>query len=183
MASGGSEENDAFGIRISTLIMGVIVMVLSFAPNLSKAWWISAFGFLAAVMIACYAIFGSVSVLASGQGYKHVTTLDTGDSSATTANPTKEGEIESAESDDLKHLMGVFSSFGSVIFAYGYQVIMADIQASLQDHGTTDAQRDMKKATVGAYGFAFPAYLLTAILGYAAFGPNVNGELLLSLNS
>jgi amino acid permease len=175
MAYGGSEENDAFGIRISTLIMGVIVMVLSFAPNLSKAWWISAFGFLAAVMIACYAIFGSASVLASGQGYKDVTTLDT----TTTASST-EDEIETES--DLNYLMGVFSSFGSVIFAYGYQVIMADIQASLQDHGTTDARRDMKKATAGAYGFAFPAYFFTAILGYAAFGPDVNGELLLSLN-
>lgn len=156
--------------NIWSITMGLIIFVLSLVPDLSKAWQISLFGFIAAIMIAFYSILGSGIAVAMNNTTENEDIINFG-------RPSKVGD------STIGYTMGVLSSFGSIIFAYGYHVIMPDIQASLHDHNTKDANKDMKKATTTAYILAYPAYLLSALIGYTAFGSDVEGDVLLSLNN
>lgn len=60
--------------------------------------------------------------------------------------------------------------------------MLPDIQASLHNHSTKDSKKDTKKAVTLAFALSYPAYLIVALVGYAAFGYNVNSNLLKSLN-
>merc|ERR1712224_707440 len=75
------------------------------------------------------------------------------------------------------------SSFGSVLFGYGFHAVLPDIHASLHDHSTKDSKSDMKKAVTAAFSFSYPAYLIVALVGFAAFGYQVQSELLYSINN
>lgn len=124
-------------------------------------------------MIACYSIIGSSVVIARAD--------HRGDSTA--ADFYGRPPNDDTENPGMGYIMGVLSSFGSVLYAFGYAIVIPDIHASLHDHNTTDSQKDMKKATYSAFMFAYPAYLLAALVGYGAFGATVNDEVLLSLNN
>ena len=123
-------------------------------------------------MIACYSIIGSSVVIARAD--------HRGDGTA--ADFYGRPPNDDTENPDAGYIMGVLSSFGSVLYAFGYAIVIPDIHASLHDHNATDSQKDMKKATYSAFMFAYPAYLLAALVGYGAFGATVKGEVLLSLN-
>jgi amino acid permease len=54
---------------------------------------------------------------------------------------------------------------------------LPDIQYSLRDKNSHDAHADTRKAVKSSVGIAFPAYMLVATLGYAAFGNEVSNNL------
>ena len=140
--------------------MAVGVFFLSLLPDLSSAWQISCLGFISAIVIVLFATIGPIVVLASGEN-----------EDVTHGRPT-------GVDTNLDFIMGVFAAFGNFIFAWGYHVIMPDIQASLHDHNTADAHRDMTKATTFAYSLSTPFFIMISVLGYAAFGDNVAEDIL-----
>jgi amino acid permease len=172
LAAGGENSNsDVFPDKAYGGIMGLFILILSFAPNLSKAWFISAIGLVGSILIACYGVFGSSYVISKSND-------DSSDVSYDRPAATNPNGNES-----LEYAMTVVSEFGSIIFSFGYPIVIPNIQASLHDHSTVDCNRDMKKANTAAYSLSYPSLMLTAILGYVAFGSTVNSNFLLSLNN
>ena len=148
--------------RVWTVIMGCLVLVLSMAKDMSSMWQISAVGTLSVFVIVLYSIVGSSVVLSQEStvpNYDAQECISTGDNYA-------------AE---------LLTSIGSIIFGYGFHVVLPDIQTSLHETDSTNVHKDMKKAITGAFSIAFPSYLVIALLGFAAFGVSVESELFLSL--
>ena len=69
------------------------------------------------------------------------------------------------------------------MFGYGFHAVLPDIQASLHDHNTKDSKSDMKKAVTAAFSFSYPAYIIVALIGFAAFGYSVESDVLVSINN
>jgi amino acid permease len=148
--------------QVWTIIMGSIVLVLSMTKDMEGVWQISALGTISVFVIVGYCIVGSIIALANPEytpGYDAMECLVPGDAYA-------------AE---------LLTAFGSIIFGYGFHAVVPDIQASLHSSGSTNTQKDMKKAITSAFSIALPAYLVIALLGFAAFGVNVASDMLLSM--
>lgn len=141
------------------IAMGGIIFVLSLIPDLSKAWYVSIAGTIAAFLIIFYSILGSSMAIADG--------ID--------------NEQKHWNTQDPKYIFGVLAEFGSVLFGYGFHSMLPDIQASLHIKDKTDRAENMMKAVTSSFCLAGPAYLTVAVLGYAAFGINVNSNVLLSI--
>jgi len=160
MITNGNGDSTALSHKVWVSIMAVGVFFLSLLPDLSSAWQISCLGFISAIVIVLFATIGPIVVLASGEN-----------EDVTHGRPT-------GVDTNLDFTMGVFAAFGNFIFAWGYHVIMPDIHASLHDHNTADAHRDMTKATTFAYSLSTPFFIMISVLGYAAFGDNVAEDIL-----
>ena len=148
-------------LRVWTIIMGCFVLLLSLTKDMSSMWQISAMGTLSVFVIVLYCIIGSSIALmenTSTPQYNAEECLNAGDSFA-------------AE---------LLTGFGSVIFGYGFHAVLPDIQTSLHEE-SNNAHKDMKKAISGAFSIAFPAYLVIALLGFAAFGVSVASDVLISM--
>jgi amino acid permease len=139
-------------------------MALSLLPDLNRAWQISLIGAFAAFLITGYSIGGSIVALVES-----------------TEPIIYDQPLSSQEDPAFDYTL--MSSFGSILFGYGFHAVLPDIQASLHDHNTKDSKGDMKKAVTAAFCFSYPAYLLAALIGFAAFGYQVQSELLLSINN
>jgi len=138
-------------------------MILSLLPDLNRAWQVSVVGAFAAFLIVGYSIGGSIVALVDNDEpvmYAHPASI--------TEQPIYDFTL--------------MSSFGSIMFGYGFHSVLPDIHASLHDHNTKDSKTDMKKAVSAAFCFSYPAYLIVALVGFAAFGYQVDSELLVSIN-
>jgi len=145
-----------------TVIDACLVMVLSLLPDLNRAWQVSVMGALSALVIIGYCIGGSF-----------VTMFD--DAVSETV------EFDRPSATDTSQTYTLLASFGDILFGYGFHAILPDIQASLQNR-TKDSKKDTKKAVTLAFALSYPAYLIVALVGYAAFGYDVNSNLLKSLD-
>jgi len=145
--------------KVYVSIMSIVVFCLSLLPDLSSAWQISLLGFVSAIVIVLYASIGPIVLIANHQN---------------------EDVNHNGRPDDtnLTKIMGIFSAIGNFIFAWGYHVVMPDIQASLHDHATVDAHGDMMKATTFAYSLSTPFFIMISLVGYAAYGDDVAQEVL-----
>jgi amino acid permease len=143
-------------------------MALSLLPNLNRAWQVSVVGAFAAFLIVGYSIGGSVVALI--------------DSASDDGTPIVYEQPLSATEDPV-YKFTLMSSFGSIMFGYGFHAILPDIQASLHDHNTKDSKTDMKKAVTAAFGFSYPAYIIVALIGFAAFGYQVESDVLSNINN
>ena len=74
------------------------------------------------------------------------------------------------------------ASFGDFLFGFGFNAILPDIHASLHEKSAENSRKDMKKTLTGAYSFAYPAYMVVAMVGYAAFGYKVQSNIFLSID-
>ena len=144
-------------------------MVLSLLPDLNRAWQVSVVGAFSAFLIVGYCIGGSI-----------VAIIDTNSDSSDM--PTVYEQPLSATEDPVFNFT-LMSSFGSIMFGYGFHAVLPDIQASLHDHNTKDSKSDMKKAVTAAFSFSYPAYIIVALIGFAAFGYSVESDVLLSINN
>ena len=149
--------------RVWTVIMGCLVLVLSMTKDMSSMWQISAVGTLSVFVIVLYSIVGSSVVLSQ---------------ESTVPNYDVQEECISTGDNYAAELL---TAIGSIIFGYGFHVVLPDIQTSLYDTESNNIHKDMKKAITGAFSIAFPSYLVIALLSFAAFGVSVESELLLSL--
>ena len=143
-------------------------MVLSLLPDLNRAWQVSVVGAFSAFLIVGYCIGGSI-----------VAIIDTNSDGTP---PIVYVQPLSATEDPVFNYT-LMSSFGSIMFGYGFHAVLPDIQASLHDHNTKDSKSDMKKAVTAAFSFSYPAYIMVALIGFAAFGYSVESDLLLSINN
>eukprot|EP00986_Skeletonema_menzelii_P014518 scaffold9702_cov101-Skeletonema_menzelii.AAC.4 len=151
-----------FSTRVWTIIMGCIVLLLSLTKDMSSMWQISAVGTLSVFVIVLYCIVGSSIALAEN-----------------TLTPQYNAE-ECVNADD-SFAAELLTGFGSVIFGYGFHAVLPDIQTSLLETDSNTAHKDIKKAITGAFSVAFPAYLVIALLGFAAFGVSVASDVLVSV--
>eukprot|EP00529_Nitzschia_sp_RCC80_P024138 CAMPEP_0113446716 /NCGR_PEP_ID=MMETSP0014_2-20120614/3857_1 /TAXON_ID=2857 /ORGANISM="Nitzschia sp." /LENGTH=448 /DNA_ID=CAMNT_0000337831 /DNA_START=505 /DNA_END=1848 /DNA_ORIENTATION=+ /assembly_acc=CAM_ASM_000159 len=156
----GLDDNQKLDQTAWIAIMGGIVLALSLLPDLSHIWQISALGCVAAFMIVGYSIGGSSVAIAEDF----------------------ETDIGRPEESTIHTMFRTMSSFGSIIFGYGFHAVLPDIQSSLHEHDSQNAHKDTKKAVTIAFSIAGPAYLIVALIGYAAFGAAVEDNILLNIN-
>ncbi|OEU09090.1 hypothetical protein FRACYDRAFT_248980 [Fragilariopsis cylindrus CCMP1102] len=145
-----------------------IIMVLSLLPDLNRAWQVSVCGAFAAFLIVGYSIAGSIVALI--------------DSASNNGTPIVY-EPPLSVTEDPVYKFTLMASFGAIMFGYGFHSLLPDIQASLHDHDTKDSKSDMKKAVTVAFGSSYPAYITVALIGFAAFGYQIESEVLLSINN
>ena len=150
-------------LKVWIIIMGCLILLLSMAKDMSSMWQISAVGTLSVFVIIMYAIVGSSIVLSEDSGVP------------------KAYDAEECISTGDTYAAELLTAFGSIIFGYGFHVVLPDIQTSLHDTESNNMHKDMKKAITGAFSIAFPSYLVIALVGFAAFGVSVVSELLFSL--
>jgi len=143
-------------------------MALSLLPNLNRAWQVSVVGAFAAFLIVGYSIAGSVVALV--------------DSASDGGTPVVYEQPLSVTEDPV-YKFTLMASFGSIMFGYGIHSILPDIQASLHDHNSKDSKTDMKKAVTATFGFSYPAFITIALIGFAAFGYQVESNVLSSINN
>jgi len=145
-----------------TIIMGAIVMALSLLPDLAHVWQVSLVGSISVFLITFYCIAGSSVAIGDG-----VTAPD----------------YDRPEDDTAGFSFSLMTSFGDVLFGYGFHAALPDITASLHTSSSDDAHRDGRKAVTATFAYSYPAYILVALLGYAAFGSEVSSNILLDITS
>ncbi|KAL7448390.1 hypothetical protein ACHAWC_009402 [Mediolabrus comicus] len=148
--------------RVWTVIMGCIVLLLSMTKDMSSMWPVSAAGTVAVFIIVLYSIVGSGVVLSDESIVPNYDAQEC----------IKNGDNYAAE---------LLTAIGSIIFGYGFHIVLPDIQTSLYETDSKNVHKDMKKAIISAFSIAFPSYLVIALLGFAAFGVSVASDLLLSM--
>jgi len=87
-----------------------------------------------------------------------------------------------ARMSTLPFVVNIFNSVGIIATAYGGHSVLPEVHSSLRAE-LSNKQRE-QAMMVGfriSYVFIFVSYLVVMILGYAAFGSTVNGDLLLSV--
>ena len=172
LAQGGTAD-PVLSKRVWMVLDAVVVLLLSLFPNLNRAWQVSVLGAVAAFIIVIYSIAGSVvGIVDNNTDATMESTIDT----VTYVQPD-------SVTTTLEYNFMVMASFGSILFGYGFQLILPDIQASLQEHSTKDANADMRKAFTTASACSSPAYLTVALVGFAAFGIGVSSELIESIQT
>lgn len=75
-------------------------------------------------------------------------------------------------------VFGVFNALGSIAFSFNYMLILLEIQDTLKQPPSAVTQ--MKKATVISTVTTVSLYLAVALSGYAAFGNNVQDNIMTS---
>jgi len=157
--------NDKIGGSLSErswiAIMGAIVMLLSLLPDLHSIWQVSLFGSVSVVLITFYCIAGPSVAIA-----EDFTTPDYG-------RPAGQNRME--------YTFSVMTSFGEILFGYGFHTVLPDIQASLHDSSSNDAHADTRKAVTASFSYSYFAYMVVALLGYAAFGSAVQSNVLMDI--
>ena len=137
-------------------IAGLMLLIVSLAPDVDKSWTVSFFGSIATVVaVVMYLVGCGVSI---GQV-----------EDATYGRPVGDTRIE--------FVMGIFESFGILAFAYGGHAVIPDVHASLNHQDPKESTNAMMKAWWCAYFLIGPSYLVVLCLSYAAFGSTASSFL------
>ena len=175
LAQQGGTAEPVLTKHVWMVLDAIVVLLLSLFPDLNRAWQISVLGAVAAFIIVIYSIAGSIVGIVD----------DTTDAAA--LEGTTETTVTYVQPDSvtttLDYNFAIMASFGSILFGYGFHQVLPDIQTSLQDHSTQDAKADMRKAITTAFACSYPAYLMVALVGFAAFGIGVSSELMESIQT
>ncbi|KAM6558943.1 hypothetical protein CsatA_028182 [Cannabis sativa] len=146
--------------ELSMLIFGVVQIVLSQIPNISK---LSGLSVIAAIMSFTYSFIGiglSISRIAGGEHPKtSITGVEVG------VDVTSEEKI-----------VRCFQALGNIAFAYAFSQILIEIQDTLKS--SPPEHKVMKKATTVGVTITTFFYMLCGILGYIAFGNKAPGNFL-----
>jgi len=138
-------------------IMGAFVFSVSLIPDLSQAWPVSVVGSIAAFMLVGYAIAGSAIWL---------------------EQCTPSNENFASHDDVTSQVFSAFTAMGAILFGYGFQPVLPDIQASMDIKDRKERSKQMMRAVNWSFGLVCPSYLVVAVLGYAAFGKEVDGNVM-----
>ncbi|CAI8599890.1 unnamed protein product [Vicia faba] len=159
----GFEASCRFSNNPYMITIGVIEIVLSQIPNFHK---LSIISVMAATMAFGYASIGaglSLSTVIQGNGNLKSTT-------------TFAGNDKNRSTSDISWNMLV--AIGDIALASGYAQIAVDIQDSLKS--SPPENKTMKRAnTLGIFIMTI-FFILNACAGYAAFGSNTPGNILMS---
>ncbi|XP_058780706.1 amino acid permease 1-like [Vicia villosa] len=159
----GFEASCRFSNNPYMITIGLIEIVLSQIPNFHK---LSILSVMAATMAFGYASIGvglSLSTLIQGNGNIKSTTLFAGND-------------DSRSTSDIAWNMLV--AIGDIALASAYAQIAVDIQDSLKS--SPPENKTMKKANALALFIMTIFFILNGCAGYAAFGSNTPGNILMS---
>uniref|UniRef100_A0A0D6QW94 Amino acid transporter transmembrane domain-containing protein n=1 Tax=Araucaria cunninghamii TaxID=56994 RepID=A0A0D6QW94_ARACU len=140
------------------ILFGAIQILLSQIPDFDKLWWLS---LVAAVMSFSYSTIGlglAVGKVAEGNFHGTLTGVTV-------------GTISSAQK-----VWRSFQALGDVAFAYSYSMILIEIQDTVKSPPSEN--KTMKKATAMGVSITTGFYMLSGVLGYAAFGNSAPGNFL-----
>ncbi|GMH31221.1 hypothetical protein Nepgr_033064 [Nepenthes gracilis] len=140
------------------IIFGSIHFLLSQLPNFNS---VSGVSLAAAVMSLCYSTIAWVGCLERGQvenvsyAYKKTSSLD--------------------------YMFRVFNSLGQISFAYAGHAVALEIQATIPSTPDKPSKIPMWKGALGAYFINAICYFPVALIGYWAFGQDVEDNVLVAL--
>ena len=80
--------------------------------------------------------------------------------------------------DVTSQVFSAFTAMGAILFGYGFQPVIPDIQASLDIKDGKERSKQMIRAVNWSFGLVFPSYIVVAVLGYAAFGEEVDANVM-----
>jgi amino acid permease len=162
--SGICLSEDTGGQWKSSLFFGAVELVLSQFKNLEECWFLSAVGTVGSFT---YAIIALVLCLANAKnGLGSIQGIPVGYVQGTTVVTTAD------------KVFGIMNALGSLSFAYGFSVVLVEIEDTLRQ--PPSAAKQMKKACNIAVTGAFVFYMLVATSGYAALGDGVSALVLQS---
>jgi len=104
-------DDQVLSLKLWTVVMGAIVMALSLLPDLAHLWQISLFGSISVFLITFYCIAGSSVAIADGL-----------------AAP----DYGRPDSDATDFAFSVMTSFGDILFGYGFVSLGVQWQLDLQ---------------------------------------------------
>ncbi|KAF8654951.1 hypothetical protein HU200_061383 [Digitaria exilis] len=143
-------------------IFGVIQIVFSQIPDLDKVWWLS---IVAAIMSFSYSTIGislGVSEIVANRGLRGSMAGVIGAGASVTS---------------MQKVWRSLQAFGNIAFAYGFSIILLEIQDTIKSPPPSEA-KVMKKATAVSVAVTTVIYLLCGCVGYAAFGSGAPDNML-----
>ncbi|WVZ95474.1 hypothetical protein U9M48_041235 [Paspalum notatum var. saurae] len=143
-------------------VFGAMQMVFSQIPDLDKVWWLST---VAAVMSFSYSTIGI------GLGIAEI--ISHGGPRGTVAGVF----ASSSAATSMQKVWRSLQAFGNIAFAYGFSIILLEIQDTLKSPPPSEA-KVMKRATAVSVAVTTVIYLLCGCVGYAAFGAAAPDNLL-----
>ncbi|KAJ1266872.1 hypothetical protein BS78_07G013300 [Paspalum vaginatum] len=143
-------------------VFGVMQIVFSQIPDLDKVWWLST---VAAAMSFSYSTIGIGLGVAEIVGHRGPRGSVAGVVAAGSAVTT------------MQKVWRSLQAFGNIAFAYGFSIILLEIQDTLKSPPPSEA-KVMKKATAVSVAVTTVIYLLCGCVGYAAFGAGAPDNLL-----
>ncbi|KAJ1267091.1 hypothetical protein BS78_07G029500 [Paspalum vaginatum] len=143
------------------IIFASVHFVLSQLPNFHS---ISGVSLAAAVMSLCYS---TIAWVASAEKGKTRTSQDVDYALRATTAPGK--------------VFGFFGALGTVAFAYAGHNVVLEIQATIPSTPDTPSKKPMWKGVVVAYAIVAACYFPASLVGYWAFGNQVDENILVTL--
>uniref|UniRef100_A0ACD5TZF0 Uncharacterized protein n=1 Tax=Avena sativa TaxID=4498 RepID=A0ACD5TZF0_AVESA len=156
-------RNDCKEIKLTyfTMIFASVQFVLSQLPNFDS---ISTVSLAAAIMSICYStIAWGASVDKGWKAAGHVS-------------------YHLRETTAAGRVFGFFEALGDVAFAYAGHNVVLEIQATIPSTPEKPSKDPMWKGVVVAYVIIALHYFPVALIGYWAFGNNVDDNILMTLN-
>ncbi|KAK2640048.1 hypothetical protein Ddye_027843 [Dipteronia dyeriana] len=153
----GHEALCSYGETIYLLVFGLVQILISQIPDFHSMEWLS---IVASIMSFTYCFIGFglsfAKVIENGRIKGSIT-----------------GVPEASIADKL---WLAFQALGDIAFAYGYSIILLEIQDTLKS--PPPENKTMKKASMAAIFITTFFYLCCGCFGYAAFGSLAPGNLL-----
>ncbi|CAO2175821.1 unnamed protein product [Urochloa humidicola] len=143
-------------------IFGVMQVVFSQIPDLDKVWWLS---IIAAIMSFSYSTIGvslGIAEIVANRELRGSLTGIIGAGAGVTL---------------MQKVWRSLQAFGNIAFAYGFSIILLEIQDTIKSTPPSEA-KVMKKATAVSVAVTSVIYLLCACVGYAAFGSTAPDNML-----
>ncbi|CAO2200765.1 unnamed protein product [Urochloa humidicola] len=141
------------------MIFASIHFVLSQLPNFQS---ISSVSLVAAVMSLCYSAIAWIASLGKGKS------ADVDYHLRATKTPGK--------------VFGFFGALGNVAFAYAGHNVVLEIQATIPSAPEQPSKKPMWQGVVVAYIIVAVCYFPVSLIGYWAFGNQVDENILITLN-
>lgn len=170
------EEIDTTGICLGastggtwkvTLMFGALQLAMSQVKNLEEAWFMSAIGTLGSFTYGIISLVLCLAHASNEQG--SVGGIPVG------------YEISSGPVSTADKAFGIINALGAITFAYGFSIILLEIQDTL--HQPPSAGKQMKKACTISITGAFLFYFMVGVTGYSAEGNSVAPLVLNSFNN
>ncbi|KAH7442284.1 hypothetical protein KP509_03G080300 [Ceratopteris richardii] len=149
----------------SMILFGAVQIILSQIPDFNKLWWLS---IVAAIMSFSYSIIGLGVCLGKLFDGCHF-------------HGTYGGVVAIGNTTETQKAWLICQALGNVAFAYSYSMILIEIQDTLKS--PPPENKSMRKATSVGIGVTTIFYMLSGCVGYAAFGNDAPGNILMGFES
>ncbi|GAX74515.1 hypothetical protein CEUSTIGMA_g1964.t1 [Chlamydomonas eustigma] len=139
------------------LVFSGLQLILNMFPNLESVWWVSMIGTFMSYL------YSMLAVILSGQSLGNNGAAETTLFGKTAGSP-------------WLRAVGMFSALGNLAFAWSSALMVPSIQATLLE--PPKSAFSMRKTIYVAFGTTCVFYVAIALLGYAALGSDVPGDVL-----